>query len=150
MLGKAWRMAIDFLARCDVIEECYEYLLGYAAQGLPSDAGSPAGTRVRAYLEKTGEALSGLAESCRQAIRDRELEPAAKCEAFCSVLERDANDSQAAIGLVLAQPAISSQLIDNLNASSHVRALLTDIFLIGEILRSRSIAGEAAGTDRGV
>jgi hypothetical protein len=33
-------MAIDFLARCDVIEECYEFLLGYAAQGLPSDVGS--------------------------------------------------------------------------------------------------------------
>jgi hypothetical protein len=36
--------------------------------------------------------------------------------------------------LVLAQPAISSQLIDNLNASIHLRALLTDLFLVGEIL----------------
>ena len=35
-----------------------------------------------------------------------------------------------AIELVLAQPAISSQLIDNLNASMHLRALLTDLFLI--------------------
>jgi len=39
--------------------------------------------------------------------------------------------------LVLAQPAISSQLIDNLNASIHLRALLTDLFLIGEILRTQ-------------
>jgi hypothetical protein len=35
----------------------------------------------------------------------------------------------------LAQKALSSQLIDNLNASIHIRALLTDIFLIDEALK---------------
>ena len=40
--------------------------------------------------------------------------------------------------LALAQPAISSQLIDNLNASIHLRALLTDLFLIDEILKVNS------------
>ena len=40
----------------------------------------------------------------------------------------------AALELVLAQPSISSQLVDNLNASIHLRALLTDLFLIDEIL----------------
>jgi hypothetical protein len=53
------------------------------------------------------------------------------------VLDRDARDSLAAIELVLAQPSISSQLVDNLNASVHLRTLLTDLFLVGEILRSR-------------
>jgi hypothetical protein len=36
---------------------------------------------------------------------------------------------------VLAQPSISSQLIDNLNASIHLRALLTDLFLLDESLK---------------
>jgi hypothetical protein len=40
--------------------------------------------------------------------------------------------------VVLAQLAISSQLIDNLNASIHLRALLTDLFLLCEILRKQS------------
>ena len=53
------------------------------------------------------------------------------------MLDRDARDSLAAIKLVLAQSAISSQLIDNLNASIHLRALLTDLFLLGEILRTQ-------------
>ena len=53
----------------------------------------------------------------------------------CSIAT--ARDSLAAMELVLAQPAISSQLIDNLNASIHLRALLTDLFLLGEILRNR-------------
>jgi hypothetical protein len=130
-------MAIEFLEHCDVIEECYEFLLGYAAQGLPTDEGSAAGSEVRTHLQKSCAALTGLAESCRRAVTQQQLEPAVKYDTFISTLDRDARDSLAAIELVLAQPAISSQLIDNLNASSHLRALLTDLFLVGEILRTR-------------
>jgi hypothetical protein len=131
-------MATDFLERCEVIEECYEFLLAYAGQGLPTDEGSSTGGQVRSFLGRASQALRGLAESCRQAIEDNQLEPAGKYSAFCSMLDRDAQDSLAAIDLVLAQPSISSQLTDNLNASSHLRALLTDLFLIGEIMRTRS------------
>jgi hypothetical protein len=130
-------MAIEFLERCDVIEECYEFLLGYAAQGLPTDDGSPAGREVRTHLQNARKALIGLAESCREAVIARQLEPAPPYDAFCSMLERDVQDPLAAIELVLAQSGLSSQLIDNLNASSHLRALLTDLFLVGEILRTR-------------
>ena len=129
-------MAIDLLERCDIVEECYEFLLGYAAQGLPNDHGSPAGREVRSQLERARDALAGLPESCRRAIDDYGLAPYGKYDAFCSMLERDIRDSLVAVELVLAQPAISSQLVDNLNASSHLRAVLTDLFLFGEILRS--------------
>jgi len=37
---------------------------------------------------------------------------------------------------VLSLPAIGSQVIDNLNASIHLRALLTDLFLIDEVLKT--------------
>ena len=129
-------MAIEFLERCEAVEECYEFLLGYAAQGLPSDQGSPAGREVRNQLERAHDALVGLRESCRRAIHDYELTPCEKYDAFCSLLERDVRDSLVVLELILAQPVVSSQLIDNLNASSHLRALLTDLFLFGEILRT--------------
>ncbi len=74
---------------CGAMEECYECMLAYAAQGLPTDQGSQSGARVR--------------------------------------------DCLARAELVLAQPSISSQLIDNLNASIHLRALLTDLFLLTEV-----------------
>ena len=61
----------------------------------------------------------------------------AESSAFLSVLDRDARDSLAAMELVLAQPAVGSQLIDNLNASMHLRALLTGMFLLGEVLRAQ-------------
>jgi hypothetical protein len=131
-------MAIDFLEHCDVIEECYEFLLGYAAQGLPTDEGSSAGREVRTRLQQAHDAMISLPESCRRTIADRQLEPSAKYEAFTSVLERDARDASVAVELVLAQPSIGSQLIDNLNASGHLRTLLTDLFLFGEIVRTRT------------
>ena len=56
-------------------------------------------------------------------------------EAFLDALERDAATSVASVRLVLSVPDISSQIIDNLNASIHVRALLTDMFLIDEALK---------------
>jgi hypothetical protein len=130
-------MATDFFARSDTLEQCYEFMLAYAGQGLPSEQGSSAGSQIRDFLERATQALSGLAASCRLAVSEQQLEPARKYQAFVSILDRDAEDSLAAIELVLAQPVISSQLIDNLNASMHLRALLTDLFLMGEILNAR-------------
>jgi hypothetical protein len=130
-------MPIDFLQRCDVIEECYEFLLAYAGQGLPSDATSPSGSRIRDFLQRAAHALSGIAASCADSLSDEGIQTLQPYEKFISVLNRDAQDSLAAIQVVLAQPSISSQLIDNLNASLHLRALLTDLFLLGEVVRSR-------------
>jgi hypothetical protein len=124
--------------RTNAIEECYEFMLAYAAQGLPGDQGSASGGQLREFLRRAVEALSGLADAFREAVKQDSLEPAESYEAFLAVLDRDSTDSLAAIQLVEAQPSLSSQLIDNLNASIHLRALLTDLFLIDEILKSRT------------
>jgi len=82
-------------------------------------------------------------------VREEGLEPAGKYVAFFAVLDRDSRDSLAAIELVLAQPALSSQLIDNLNASIHLRALLTDLFLLDEILKNPKRPAEQLVTNKG-
>ncbi len=127
-------MLAEIWSRCEAMEECYEFMLAYAAQGLPSDQGSESGGKVREFLHRAVKALEGLSETCALAVKEEGLEPADKYLAFLAVLDRDARDSLAAIELVLAQPVISSQLVDNLNASIHLRALLTDLFLVSEIL----------------
>jgi hypothetical protein len=132
----------ELAARCNSIEEAYEFMLAYAAQGLASDQGSGSGTRLREFLQRADTALTGLAYLFREVVRAEDLQPSAKYEAFITVLERDAVDAQAAIQLVMAQTSISSQLVDNLNASIHLRALLTDLFLVDEILKT--IQGEKA------
>ncbi len=127
-------MLAEIGSRCEAVEECYEFMLAYAAQGLRTDEGSKSGGQVREFLQRAVKALTGLAEGCTLAVREEGLEPADKYAAFLAVLDRDSRDSLAAIELVLAQPVISSQLIDNLNASIHLRSLLTDLFLLDEIL----------------
>ena len=128
-------MRDELRKRCDSIEECYEFMLAYAAQGLPSDRGSQSGGQLRTFLERCDEALTDLAQVFSQIVEHERLQPADRYHAFIAVLDRDARDAQAAVQLVLAQPSISSQLVDNLNASIHLRALLTDLFLMDEIVR---------------
>jgi hypothetical protein len=119
-------------ARTDDIEQAYEYFLGYAAQGLPTESGG--GIQIRDYLKKLDAALDGLGVFFAGLVAALKLD-AATYRPFIEVIDRDARDSQAAVRLVLAQPSIHSQLIDNLNANIHVRALLTDLFLIDEALK---------------
>jgi hypothetical protein len=128
-------MLAEISDRCDTIEECYEFMLAYAAQGLPSDEGSRSGGQIREYLGRAAKAISTLADSCATALKEGRLDPAEKYGAFFAVLQRDASDSFSAIELVLAQPVLGSPLIDNLNASIHLRALLTDLFLLTEIAK---------------
>ena len=129
---------MNLAGRCNAIEECYEFMLAYAAQGVADEAASPTSGQLRTFLQRAESALDGLAGSCRAAVDEGGLEPVDRYVAFIDVLERDAQSALAAVRLVLAQPSIGSQLIDNLNASIHVRALLTDLFLIDEILKARA------------
>jgi hypothetical protein len=130
----------DVIARCSTIEECYEFMLAYAGQGLSGKENSQSSSQVRDFLNRAVEALTGLADAYARTVREENLQPAERYVAFLAVLARDALDSLATIQLVLAQPTISSQLIDNLNASIHLRALLTDIFLIDEMLKPQQVA----------
>lgn len=119
--------------RIDAVEEAYELCLAYAAQGRRGDEGGPTG-EVRRLLERAQVALDGLVDAAgAEAAPDGDGGNAAR--AFLEVVAQDVAKASAAIRLVLAQSAISSQLIDNLNASIHLRALLTDLFLIDETLK---------------
>ena len=122
-------------ARCNTVEEAYEFMLAYAAQGLPHEHGSPSGSQIREFLRTCERALDGLADAAGRAVRHMHLEDPAPYDAFVTVLDHDARNAMAAVRLVLAQPSIGSQLVDNLNASSHVRAVLTDVFLFDEALK---------------
>jgi len=130
-------MDVDLKNRCDAIEECYEFMLAYAAQGVIDEAGSKSAGQLRTLLGRAEAGLVGLADAYRVVVERDRLEPAGRYEAFLEVLDRDARTALAAFQLVMAQPSLSSQVIDNLNASIHVRALLTDLFLIDEILKTR-------------
>jgi ABC-type transporter Mla subunit MlaD len=118
--------------RIDAIESAYEFMLAYAAQGRRGTEGGPS-DEVRGYLERFMAALDEIGAACAAAIGEANASAGALSR-FRPTLEADAASAAAAIALVAAQPAISSQMIDNLNASVHVRTLLTDLFLIDGVV----------------
>lgn len=125
----------DLKQRIEAIETGYEFMLAYAAQGRETDKGAAAGRNVREYLDKMVAALDGLSavvDACAAGL-DPELPKTGA--AFFAAVEADARIALAALQLVLARADISSQLIDNLNASIHLRALLTDLFIVDEALK---------------
>ena len=142
-------MKTELKDRCARIEEAYEFMLAYAAQGLRTEPGSGAGSQIRSMLTVCNNSLTGLADLFTKIVRADKLEPVTAYDNFIAVLDRDAKDAQASVQLALAQPSISSQMVDNLNASIHLRALLTDLFLIDEIVRpdAESAASANAPTE---
>ena len=128
----------ELARRADAIEGGYELMLAYAAQGLVSDQGAANSNQLRDHLERFDTALTGLAQTYRDCAAALGVGPKDALEGFLKTLEADAATTQAALRLALAKPGISSQVIDNINASIHVRALLTDVFVIDEILRGGS------------
>jgi hypothetical protein len=137
-------MKTELKDRCSRIEEAYEFMLAYAAQGLREEPGSGIGSQVRSMLTTADQALDGLAAVFTQIVRNDKLQPATVYDNFIAVLARDADDARASVQLVLAQRSISSQMVDNLNASIHLRALLTDLFLIDEIVRPEAASVPSA------
>jgi hypothetical protein len=122
-------------SRCNAIEEAYEFMLAYAAQGLPVEEGSASGAQIREFLRRCDAALTDLGNAITHCVSQLEDTSSQPYSAFVTVVDRDARAAQAAVQLVLAQPSIGSQLVDNLNASTHLRAVLTDLFLLAEILK---------------
>ena len=125
------KLHLSLADRMEAIEQAYELMLAYAAQGRQNDTDD--NSSLRRFLRRADAALCGLAACLRETVATTQ---AAAYADFIAVLEQDANRTRAALRLVLAQKALSSQLVDNLNASIHIRALLTDIFLIDEALKS--------------
>jgi len=121
--------------RIDAIEAAYEFMLAYAAQGRRSDQGGGAASDLRDYLRKMEAALDGLAEAVTARMQSLSDGSVAAFEPFLDAVRQDAARALAIVRVVMAKSAISSQLIDNVNASIHLRALLTDLFVVDESLK---------------
>jgi hypothetical protein len=122
--------AILLSQRIEIIERGYEYLLAYAAQGRQEDSG----TELRATLTRMHEALTDMQGSLRAAFVG--VAAPTGVGDFTDAVEADVKAARGAIGVVLSRDGIASLLVDNLNASVHLRALLTDLFLIEQTLKS--------------
>jgi|TARA_B100002003_G_scaffold13341_1_gene11309 hypothetical protein len=108
----------------ETIESGYEFLLAYAAQGRPAQVESGPGPHARPTIEGMAEAM----ENVVSAFADSE-------DNFEQIIADDCRKAGSALAFLLAQKKIGSEIVDNLNASIHLRAVLTDMFLYGEALK---------------
>lgn len=122
-------------AHVDVVEETYEFCLAYAAKGVNAQMAISNDKLIRERLEKVEATLAELPASFLALAEERGAGNGDRYQAFIEVMRRDSAAGLAAVQLVLAQPGITSQMVDNLNGMIHLRALLTDVFLLDEILR---------------
>jgi hypothetical protein len=114
----------------DTIESTYELTLAYAAQGRRAEEDDPLG--IRQALRRADAALDVLTAATPADLGSPGGATAQATADMIAVLKQDVAKARAAIRFVLAQRTIGSQINDNLNASIHIRALLTDIFLLDE------------------
>ena len=118
----------------DVIEAGYEFLLAYAAQGRPPQDESGPGPHPRPELEKMLAAMNNASAALSAAEGE-----------FEKVILEDLRKAKAAVAFVLSQPLLGSEIIDNLNASIHVRTMLTDFFIYSEAAQPNATAQQAVG-----
>ena len=121
----------------EAIEEAYEFMLAFAAQGRRDERGAT-GPGIRHFLRRLDAALGPLPHCAAGACRERGLKD--DCTGILAVLAEDARKAHALIRFVLSRETIGSQLTDNLNASIHLRALLTDLFVLEESLKVAAAA----------
>ncbi len=123
--------------RIDAIEAGYEFMLAYAAQGRLTDSdasGSGVGFQLREFLGKMEAALDGLGEEVAAVARQHGAADIG-LEGFLDAVAEDARRSLSLVRLVNSRPDIGSMLIDNVNGSIHLRALLTDLFVVSEAFK---------------
>lgn len=108
----------------ETIESGYEFLLAYAAQGRPAQVETGPGPHARPTLQNMLEAMQNVHKAFADSSND-----------FEQVIADDCRKASAALAFLLARDKIGSEMVDNLNASIHLRAVLTDLFLYSESLQ---------------
>jgi hypothetical protein len=124
---------INLEEEIEVIESGYEFLLAFAAQGRPPQVESGPGPHARTELTAMLGAMKKAAEALAASSND-----------FEQVILADLKRAIAAMSFVLAQAKIGSEVVDNLNASIHLRTVLTDFFLYSEAFKPLGSEPEVA------
>ena len=108
------------------IEEAYEFMLAYAAQGRADEGAGVDGAHIRNFLERFVAAADALVGQVGDAI-ERDGDTGA---AMLAAFRTDSATILSVLRLVLARDNVSSEVIDNTNGLISMRAYLTSLFFI--------------------
>jgi hypothetical protein len=115
----------------ELVEEAYEYMLAYAAQGRADEGAGPDGAHIRTFLVQLNEATDDIL-----AVMDDVHAISPNSSAFFEALKSDAATVKSVMSIMLGKDNVSSEMIDNANGLISVRSYLTALFFIDKAVLS--------------
>ena len=113
----------------EIVEESYEYMLAYAAQGRADEGAGPDGAQIRTFLNQYSSAIESIAGSL-DGLADSNPQAAA----YFDGLKRESAVMDSVVKILLARDNISSEVVDNANGLIAVRAYLTSLFFMDKAI----------------
>ena len=111
------------------VEEAYEFMLAYAAQGRSDEGGGPDGAHIRTFLAQFDAAVGAI-------LGELDSVPGAKGQtrAFLDGLRADSAIVASVLRSMLARDQVTSEVVDNANGLISVRSYLTALFFLDKAL----------------
>jgi hypothetical protein len=122
-------LAGEIRQQIETIEECYEYMLAYAAQGRSDEGAGPDGAQIRTFLTQISGAIVAITQSI-----DGIVEQAPSAAAFVEGFKRESAVVDSVVNIMLASGNVSSEIVDNANGLISVRAYLTSLFFMDKAI----------------
>ena len=116
-------------AHIERIEEAYEFMLAYAAQGRSDEGAGPDGAHIRIFLTQFDTAAIAIVGKLHSL-------PGAGGEAAAvlAALKADSAIVRSVLRTMLARDQITSEVVDNANGLISVRSYLTGLFFLDKAL----------------
>ena len=122
------RRAVAIRDAIDTVEEAYEFMLAYAAQGRKQEGQEEGTSKIRDYLNRFAAALESMEKAVPDALGGTAAAP------FRQRLLADMAVMRSVIAILLEKPSISSDMVDNTNGLIAVRSFLTDLFFVDQAM----------------
>ena len=111
------------------IEEAYEFMLAYAAQGRSDEGAGADGAHIRTFLVQFEAAVTAIVEDL-----DALSGAGGEASAFLAGLKADSAIMTSVLRTMLARDQINSEVVDNANGLISVRSYLTGLFFLDKAL----------------
>ena len=115
----------------ELVEEAYEFMLAYAAQGRADEGAGPDGAHIRTFLTQFSTATDNIINELDELTASHET-----TETFIKALKTDADTVKSVMAIMLQKDNVSSEMIDNANGLITVRSYLTALFFIDKAVLS--------------
>ena len=115
----------DIREEIEKVEEAYEYMLAYAAQGRADEGEGAEGVQIRIFIKQFLSSIEVLAGSLESLSKS-----SVELKTYIDSFKGQSDIMASVLKIILANDNISSEVIDNANGLISVRSYLTSLFFI--------------------